>query len=103
MMDELTVQLEKEQDKLTALITGRIDSVTSSQLSETLEPALRDAHSVVLDFARVDYITSAGLRVLLRCSKMMDEKGGSFVIINPREDVMNIFRMTHLTDFVSVE
>lgn len=87
---------------VTLAISGRLDTSTSPQLEEKLESILNDTGELVLDFAELAYISSAGLRVLLKAQKSMQAKG-SMKLINVNEEVMEIFEITGFADILTIE
>ena len=83
-------------------LEGRLDTTTAPQLEEELKDALEGAESIVLDFEKLDYISSAGLRVLLSTQKVMVKKGG-MVIRNVNENIMDIFEVTGFADILDIQ
>lgn len=86
----------------TFFLEGRLDTVTSPQLEEALKQHYETAESLILDFAKLDYISSAGLRVLLSAQKQMHKKGGT-VIKNANSEIKEIFDVTGFADILTVE
>ncbi|MCR5120946.1 MAG: STAS domain-containing protein [Ruminococcus sp.] len=86
---------------LTIEIEGRVDTVTSPALDKLINESMDKAESLVLDFDKVEYISSAGLRVLLSAHKAMSKKGG-MKIKNAGEDIMEIFEVTGFTDILNI-
>lgn len=87
-----------EGGKLTFAIRGNLDTVTSPDLQkeiDALDPSVRE---VVFDFAALDYISSAGLRVMLTANKRMTASGGSMTIANTSPAVREVFDMTGFSD-----
>ena len=84
-------------------LEGRLDTVSASDL-ETIfnEISESDVKELQLDFKGLDYISSAGLRVLLRGQRMMSEKGG-MVITNVKDTVMEVFEMTGFIDILTIK
>jgi anti-anti-sigma factor len=98
------MRIEKKLDgsSLSVVLTGRLDTVTSPELSDALSD-LSGINALVLDFTAVDYISSAGLRVLLALHKKVAAEGGCMEITNAAEGVMEIFRMTGLVSVFSIK
>ncbi len=98
------MQVEKTQNHgdVTLWITGRLDTSTASQLETEIQNSMEGITSLVLDLSKLDYISSAGLRVLLSAHKKMLPKGG-MVIRNVCESVMEILALTGFTDFLTIE
>jgi len=87
---------------LTAAIIGRVDTTTAPALEAELRECYDSCESIVMDFANVQYISSAGLRVLLSAHKVMSKKGG-MKLRNVREDIMEIFDVTGFSDILDIE
>ena len=87
-----------------AVITlrGRLDTVTAPQLDKAINEDIEGAKSLVLDLKEIEYISSAGLRVLLSAQKKM-QRGGSMKVINVCEPVMEVFEMTGFADILVIE
>jgi anti-sigma B factor antagonist len=83
-------------------ISGKIDTLTAPALDKDLQEDCEAADSMVLDFTQVDYISSAGLRILLRLHKRMAPKGG-MCIIHANETVKEVFSITGFIDLFSIE
>ena len=81
---------------------GRLDTKTASELEEALMGSIDEAESLVLDFAKLDYISSAGLRVLLTVNTLMSAKGG-MKVINVNDLVQEVFKLTSFTALLTIE
>ena len=81
---------------------GRLDTKTASELEDVLVGSIDEAESLVLDFAKLDYISSAGLRVLLSAHKVMSAKGG-MKVTNVNEIVQEVFEVTGFADILNIE
>ena len=92
----------KEGNTLTMKISGRLDTMTAPQLENEITGHLDGITEFIMDFTDLEYISSAGLRVLLVTSKMMKGKG-RFVIRNINETVREIFEVTGFLDILTVE
>ena len=92
----------KEGSTLTMKVSGRLDTMTAPQLESEITGHLDGITEFIMDFTDLEYISSAGLRVLLVTSKMMKEKG-RFVIRNINETVREIFEVTGFLDILTVE
>lgn len=95
----MNVTLNRNGVELTVAIEGRLDTLTSPELEEALEPELDDVEKLIFDFAGLEYISSAGLRVLLAAQKEMDEMS----VRNVRPEVMEVFEVTGFSDFLNIE
>ena len=87
---------------LTVELVGRLDAVTAPQLEKELNASLDGVKSLKFDFAQLEYIASAGLRVLLVAQKRMN-KQGSMVIKNVSEEVKEVLDMTGFINFLQIE
>ena len=92
----------KERSTLTMKVSGRLDTMTAPQLESEITGHLDGITEFIMDFTDLEYISSAGLRVLLVTSKMMKGKG-RFVIRNINETVREIFEVTGFLDILTVE
>ena len=93
----------KDNGKVTLLIEGNIDTTTAGITLENVKEAMSHADSFVIDLAGVEYISSAGLRVLLIALKTMTAKNGTLVVSHVCEDIMEILRITGLADILTFE
>lgn len=98
----MNIQQEKTGSTLTLKLEGRLDTATAPQLESCLNDVLKDTTSLVLDFSALEYISSAGLRVLLSAQKRMN-KQGKMVIRNVNEVINEVFEMTGFADILSIE
>ena len=83
-------------------LEGRLDTVTAPSLENELKNSLDGVESLILDMAELQYISSAGLRVLLSAQKVMNRQG-SMVVRNASEDVKEIFDVTGFSDILKIE
>ena len=97
----MTIEIKKSANELVLEITGRLDTTTAPALDKTINENLEDIKSLILDFKNLEYISSAGLRVLLGAQKKMQQVG-SMKIINVCELVMEVFEMTGFVDILDV-
>ena len=87
---------------LTLALERRLDTVTSPELEAELKASMDGADSLILDFGKLDYISSAGLRVLLSAHKAMSAKGG-MKVKNVNEIVREVFDVTGFADILTIE
>ena len=92
----------KNGSDLTIELEGRLDTTTAPDLELDLRDALKDVTDLTLDFAKLEYISSAGLRVLLSTQKFMS-KQGSMKIVHVSDIIMEIFEVTGFTDILTIE
>ena len=98
----LNIAKKEENDTLYLALEGRLDTTTAPQLERTLKTALDSADKLVLDFEKLEYISSAGLRVLLSAQKIMGKKGG-MTLTHVSEVLMEIFEVTGFVDILTIE
>lgn len=91
-----------EGKKLTLAVEGRLDTTTAPQLEKALDECISEADELVFDFAALEYISSAGLRVVLKAQKAMNAKG-SMKLIHVNEDIMEVFDITGFLDILTIE
>ena len=87
---------------LTIALEGRLDTTTAPELEQEIKLSLGGVTELVMDFARLDYISSAGLRVLLAAHKTM-MKQGSMKVVHANEMVMEVFEVTGFADILTIE
>lgn len=92
----------KNGQNLDIALTGRLDTTTAPQLEGHLRDNLGGVAELALDFAKLEYISSAGLRVLLGAQKIMN-KQGKMVIKNVCADIMEVFDITGFSDILTIE
>ncbi len=98
----MTITKTKQDSALTVQLEGRLDTITAPQLEKELQDSLTDIKSLVLDFEKLDYISSAGLRVLLSAQKIMNRQG-EMKVIHVNETIREIFEVTGFTDILTIE
>ena len=99
----MSLNIEKKfSDGNTIVLSGRLDTVTAPQLEAELEKILSDSDALVLDMANLEYISSAGLRVILKAQKAMNTKG-MMKLIHVGESIMEVFDITGFSDFLNIE
>ena len=98
----MTITKQRQGTDLEIFLEGRLDTTTAPQLEAELNQALPGIEKLTLDFGKLDYISSAGLRVLLSAHKAMAQKGG-IKIVHANEIVNEVFEVTGFADILSVE
>lgn len=98
----MTVTIDKNNETTTLKIEGRLDTTTAPELENAINSEGDALKNLVLDFEKVNYISSAGLRVLLTAQKKMNVQG-SMELINVSEDVMDILEMTGFADILVIK
>ena len=98
----MTIKKNQNANTLTIALEGRLDTSTAPELEQAIKGSLDGVTELVMDFARLDYISSAGLRVLLSAQKTMS-KQGSMKVIHVNEMVMEVFEVTGFSDILTIE
>lgn len=98
----LNIAKNKKDSTLTLVLDGRVDTTTAPQLEKEIKGSIDGISELILDFAKLDYISSAGLRVLLSAQKAMN-KQGEMKILNVNETVMEILDVTGFVDILTIE
>lgn len=98
----MTISKTLEGNTLTLALEGRLDTTTSPDLEEALGASLDGVTQLVFDFTRLDYLSSAGLRVLLSAQKRMN-KQGSMKLVHVNDAVKEVFDITGFADFLTIE
>ncbi|OWV01752.1 STAS domain-containing protein [Fibrobacter sp. UWR2] len=98
----MTINKIKENDSLMIALEGRLDTLTAPKLDAEIQGALDGIKSLVFDFEKLAYISSAGLRILLAAQKIMN-KQGTMVIRNAGPEIREIFDVTGFSDILTLE
>ena len=99
---KMTINKKLNATELTIELSGRLDTITAPHLETALKTSLTGVASLVMDFAELDYISSAGLRVLLAAQKVMNNQG-KMVILHVNETIMEVFEVTGFIDILIIE
>lgn len=94
---------KKEGNALTAALEGRLDTTAAPGLQDALKAQLEGTEALTLDLEKLDYISSAGLRVLIFAQKEMKKKQGSMKLVHVNEIIMEIFEVTGFSDILTIE
>ena len=98
----MEIKTTRNDSELTVALSGRLDTLTSPDLEEMLDEELEGVERLIFDLGELEYISSAGLRVLLGAYKMMEEYNG-MLIRNVTEPVMDVFEVTGFSDVLDIE
>ena len=98
----MTINKTSNGTNLIIALEGRLDTTSAPQLETEVKSTLSDVKDLTFDFSRLDYISSAGLRVLLSAQKVMN-KQGSMRITNVNETIMEVFDVTGFVDILTIE
>lgn len=99
------MEINKNLDgsKLTVALSGRLDTTTAPVFEKELKESLNGVDDLTLDFSGLEYISSAGLRVLLSAQKMLNTSGGAMKIVGANDIVKEIFEVTGFSDILTIE
>ena len=98
----MTIEIKKNREATVIEIVGRLDTITAPALDKTINEDIGDAKNLILDVKGMEYISSAGLRVILNTQKKL-QGIGSMKLINVCEEVMEVFEMTGFADILTIE
>ena len=98
----MTIEIKKNAAETIIRIVGRLDTITAPALDKAINEDIGDTRNLILDMKSLEYISSAGLRVLLGAQKKM-QKLGSMKVVNVCEEVMEVFEMTGFADILEIE
>ena len=98
----MTIEKITEGNKLTIALSGRLDTTTAPKLETELKQNISGVEKLVLDLTALEYLSSAGLRVLLSAQKVMNRQG-HMVVRNVNEIIMEIFEVTGFVDVLTIE
>ncbi len=97
----MNIAKTKNETALTLALEGRLDTVTAPELEATLKSELEGVTELVFDLEKLDYISSAGLRVLLSAQKTMNRQG-SMKVLHANEMILEIFEITGFSDILTL-
>lgn len=98
----MNIEIQKNEKECIVLLEGRLDAATAPTLEKTLGENMDNIDTLILDFKGLEYISSAGLRVVLSAQKKMQQIG-TMKVINVGQEVMDIFEMTGFVDILHIE
>jgi len=99
--EEIEIQEERSPGASKFVLKGRVNAASADTLLFKLETAIKDGHiNIVVNMARIEYLSSVGIRVILKIYKQAAEKGGKFNIESPSENVRNVLGMVALKDML---
>ena len=97
----MKIDLMIDGNKLTIMLEGRLDSFTAPELDAVINESLNGIDELVMDLENLEYISSAGLRVVLKAQKMM--RAGKMTVIHVNELIMEVFEITGFADILTIE
>lgn len=98
----MTITTNKNGNEITLVLEGRLDTNTAPELEAEVKNVIEGAEQLVFDFTALDYLSSAGLRVLLSTQKAMS-KQGKMIIKNVNDTIMEVFDITGFLDILTIE
>lgn len=98
----MTIEKKTENGNITLFLTGRLDTTTAPELEKAVDSILDDAKELVFDMSCLEYISSAGLRVILKAQKAMNKKG-SMKLTGVNDSIMEVFDITGFLDILTIE
>ncbi len=97
------VEVLKNDEKVVVFLEGMIDSTTAGEFAAKMEGVLKEKpQTLVLDFAKVDYISSAGFRILFMIAKEMKKNQGNLSAVNVCSEIQNLFNMVHMDHVMKI-
>lgn len=98
----MEIQQHSDNETLFITIIGRLDTMSAPQAENTLNEIIQAQTKIVCDFKQLDYISSAGLRIMLMLAKLMDKRSGAIQIKNMKEEVYEVFEITAMCDLFDI-
>ena len=98
----MTINKNQNGNALTISVEGRLDTTTAPELEKVIKESLGNINDLTLDFSKLDYISSAGLRVLLSAQRIMKSQG-KMKVTNINEVVREVFEVTGFADILTIE
>ena len=99
----MTIVKNREGNTMNLALEGRLDTTTAPQLEEALKENMEGVTALALDMEKLEYVSSAGLRVLLAAQKSMNAVKGTMVLHNVCEDIKEVFEITGFCDILTIE
>ena len=98
----MTIEIKRNTNRITIVLEGRLDTITAPALEKTIGDSVEIKDNLVLDLKGLEYISSAGLRVILKAQKTMNIQG-AMKLTNVNDDIMEVFDITGFLDILTVE
>ena len=99
----LNISKSIENGKAVFALEGRLDTITAPDLEKEIKSSFDGLRELTLDFSRLEYISSAGLRVLIEAHVNIARKGGEMKLTNVNETIMEVFEITGFSDIMTIE
>lgn len=98
----MTIEKKINNNAATLIVSGRLDTQTAPELEAELDAVLEDASDLTFDMTNLEYVSSAGLRVILKAQKVMNTKG-SMKLTGVNDSIMEVFDITGFLDILTIE
>lgn len=98
----MQIEKERQKEKLTLKLIGRLETSTAPELQKVVEQDLEGITELKMDMKKLEYVSSAGLRVLLAATKKMTAKGGTMTVHCVNEEVMEVFEITGFEEILDI-
>ena len=98
----MTIEKKLGNESATLIVSGRLDTQTAPELEKELDSVLADIKELTFDFANLEYVSSAGLRVILKAQKAMNAQG-SMKLTGVNDSIMEVFDITGFLDILTIE
>ena len=98
----MTIEKKNNGESLTLIVSGRLDTQTAPELENELDSVLAGIKELIFDFANLEYVSSAGLRVILKAQKAMNAQG-SMKLTGVNDSIMEVFDITGFLDILTIE
>ena len=98
----MNINFNKNDGILNIALEGRLDTTTAPEFEVVVDETIPEADDIILNFEKLDYISSAGLRVIMKAQKAMSQKKG-MKLINVNDDIMEVFDITGFVDILTIE
>jgi len=99
----MTIKKTVDGSTLVLALEGQLDTTTAPQLENELKVSLYDTKALTLDMEKLEYLSSAGLRVLLSAQKQMQKQKAEMVVVNVNEIIMEVFEITGFVDIITIK
>lgn len=99
----MNIDIQRDGTTLTAVPEGRIDTLSAPDFLEQMEPELGDVKDLFIDFSKVSYVSSAGLRVLLALAQTMEGRDGTIKAVNVSDFIHKAFALTGFLEILNVD
>ena len=99
----MKINKTETEEKITIALDGRLDKLSSAAFDENLKKEIEKKKNIVLDFKNLEYVSSAGLRILIACEKQLKTYDKDLEIINVNDDVMDIMKVTGFVYMLNIK